>query len=242
MIEAVLSLPLSEKDVQRFWLKVDKKEPNECWNWISGLYPSGYGSFFACKKKHGAHRISFLIHNGQFPQGKTFALHKCDNRRCVNPDHLFAGNQADNIRDMHSKNRQAKGDRHGSVAKPGRLPCGDAHYLRMHPERRKFGCANPASRLRMDQVEYIRNQYAAGRSQQSLAEEFGYTQSGIGKIVRRKSYSYGVSESLMEYRNYSAAPHFGDTPQRHTPPSELKTRWTRNSQAGEDQEHDSEGH
>jgi hypothetical protein len=94
----------------RFWTKV-RMTPG-CWEWMGGKTRAGYGGFFIGGKDGYAHRFSWELHKGAIPVGMC-VLHRCDNRMCVNPAHLFLGTRTENTRDMMEKERQARGERHG---------------------------------------------------------------------------------------------------------------------------------
>lgn len=90
--------------------------PSGCWEWTGELQKSsGYGVLDTGNKRNGtrkvlrAHRISWNLYKGQIPEG-LFVCHKCDNRKCVNPDHLFLGTNQDNVNDMISKGRNTRGE------------------------------------------------------------------------------------------------------------------------------------
>lgn len=88
----------------RFWAKVDKS--TDCWEWMGNIKEdSGYGSIKNGNTMDYAHRVSWTLHFGTIPKGLC-VLHKCDNRRCVNPNHLFLGTYKDNVQDMIKKGRQ----------------------------------------------------------------------------------------------------------------------------------------
>jgi hypothetical protein len=114
-------------------------------------------------KLEKAHRISWIIHNGKIPKG-IFVLHKCDNRKCVNPRHLWLGTQKENIQDALAKGRMRYPDSKG--------------------ER------NYSHKLKEKDIRKVRSCYEAGVLQTKLAEMFGVCQSSISRIVTHKRWKH----------------------------------------------------
>ena len=92
---------------ERFEKKIGNMD--DCWEWIGGLSQFGYGHFFMRGKLEQAHRASWKIYKGKIPKGLC-VCHTCDNRKCVNPKHLWLGTRNDNIQDMIKKGRATKAD------------------------------------------------------------------------------------------------------------------------------------
>ena len=84
---------------QRFWRSVEKTDG--CWLWTSTSI-NGYGHFRLHGRNHYAHRVSYELHDGPVPEGQTIH-HACSQRLCVNPDHLQAISQRENMAEMHER-------------------------------------------------------------------------------------------------------------------------------------------
>jgi hypothetical protein len=93
-------------ELERFETKVDQS--GDCHEWTASFGGSGYGQFYFNYRKFSAHRKAYELYHGEIPDG-LFVLHKCDNKKCVNPDHLFLGTHKENMRDKTVKGRQVKG-------------------------------------------------------------------------------------------------------------------------------------
>ena len=90
---------LLEKELKRFWSKVDIKNKNECWEWQAGYSSTGYGAIRINGYMETAHRVALANTKG-FKNEKNYVLHKCDNSKCVNPNHLYEGTPSDNMIDL----------------------------------------------------------------------------------------------------------------------------------------------
>jgi len=121
--------------LNRFLNKVDKDGPTmphmdtKCWIWLAGKNKKGYGRFSFNRKNRLAHRVSCILHNIDIPENMC-ACHKCDNRNCVNPEHIFIGSIIDNTLDMIKKGRQRGGGVLGELHKGSKLTENDVRYIR----------------------------------------------------------------------------------------------------------------
>ena len=99
---------------ERLESKIHKNPTSGCWEWTGCRNHCGYGKIYINRKAEYSHRISYIEYVGDIPAGMCI-LHKCDNQKCVNPDHLFAGTQSHNMFDMWAKNRHKRGCTKGAM-------------------------------------------------------------------------------------------------------------------------------
>lgn len=135
-----------------------------CWEWKGCKDKNGYGIFYHNHKNLRAHRLSYEIHYAE-PLNDLHCLHKCDNPKCVNPLHLFAGTNLDNVKDKVLKGRCFSGNQKGEK--------------------------NGASKLLDAQVLKIRELYKTGNyTTLKLGKIYGVNRSTISYIVNNKTYTH----------------------------------------------------
>ena len=157
----------------RFWEKVDKRGPDECWPWIGTPGKRGYGAFKAGGRMFIAHRIAWELAHGPIPQGMC-VLHRCDNPPCVNVHaHLFLGTSAENNTDRHIKGRDA--DRRGEKGGGAKLTESDVRSI----------------------LAFL----AEGMTQREAAKAFNIHFATVNDIARRKTWlnvTQGANEEMIQ--------------------------------------------
>ena len=152
-------LTISREDIKRFHSKYTRKDRQSCWEWLAAINSSGYGSFCLGSTIVGAHRVSYMIAKGKIVD---CILHRCNNRRCVNPHHLYDGSRRDNALDA--------------------IRAG-THY------RLPKGSRSPNAKLSSSTVSTIRRLASKGKSYRVISETTGVPNYTISLIVNRKTYN-----------------------------------------------------
>jgi len=95
----------------KFWSNVNITNQSDCWEWKGYINSRGYGTFIFNQKRYNAHRVAWVLYCGKINEDMLIC-HKCDNRSCCNPSHLFEGTAKDNSLDMVNKGRWNGGRRY----------------------------------------------------------------------------------------------------------------------------------
>ena len=166
-----MTIKITNERCNYFWARVDRS--GDCWIWLAGRYgKTGYGAFSYTdiKGQHktiGAHRAAFMLFKAPIPKGK-FILHKCNNKLCVKPEHLYAGTQADNMIDR---------------LKAGHTPRGENHYL---------------AKLSNKSVTYIRNLKPSYGIFAAAARKLGVSKDLVTKVFYGEGWSHVACENSIE--------------------------------------------
>lgn len=155
-----------KKTIREIILDGIVESPYGCWEWQGCVQSNGYGRVRVNGRTEYAHRVSYIAHHGEIPEGVD-VCHKCDNRRCCNPAHLFIGSRFDNMQDAKKK---------------GRISCGETHAA--------FICGEKGSgaKLTLNQVIAIRRAYQSGAATRDLANISMVSIDNIRSIIRGKTW------------------------------------------------------
>lgn len=162
-VKGFVSVPLKD----RFLSKVSKSEYG-CWEWTGNIAGGGYGYIHAEGKLKRAHRVSHELFVGTIPEGLN-VLHTCDNRKCVNPAHLFVGTQKDNLLDCYNKGRRS--------------------WESLPQEKKTIGEKSHNAKLTANDVLLIRASKLK-ISERELARTFGVSNGVIHSIISGKSWKH----------------------------------------------------
>lgn len=141
--------PLSDADIARFWSKVSIGEADECWPYMAGRNPRGYGIFHVGPRGAQdvmlANRVAYQIGNHRHLGSKN-ALHHCDNPPCCNPRHLYAGTHKDNAQDAVRRGRHSRQGKFNTHCKRGHEMAGDNLGIQRNGRRWCKECMNAPRR------------------------------------------------------------------------------------------------
>jgi len=185
---------------QRFWSKIDKQPglgpKGDCWHWMAARTKFGHGVFTEPPRRYiQSHRFMWKLKHGSIPEG-AHILHRCDNPRCVKPDHLFIGDAIENMKDRMRKGRYATGKNAWSPNNLDKVARGERHGSRTHPEKVARGERNGNSKLDADKVDWIRSEIKRGRTHRSIAEEIGVHRATVTSVNRGRNWKDAINPRI----------------------------------------------
>lgn len=165
---------MNDETRKRFWSYVNIGADFDCWPYLKACFTFGHGAFKAEGKSWQAHRMAWTLTNGDIENGLC-VLHRCDNPPCCNPSHLFLGTKSANSRDMISKGRHARGDRH-AVSKNPLLVTGEN---------------NPRAVITEDHVRSMRALWATGDfTSEDLGVKFGISKAQAYRVATGRQWTH----------------------------------------------------
>ena len=155
----IASFPDADIHLSKIRSNTTIDEKTGCWEWTGRVNQRGYAEVMIQKRHLYVHRVSFVIHHRPLQNGEL-VLHKCDNTRCCNPAHLYAGSYADNAKDAMARGRNTRGE------------------------------LQAASRLTDDLVLAMRRLAATGMTLCEIARRYNETRHTVWKVVRGKRWAH----------------------------------------------------
>lgn len=131
-----------------------------CWEWSGYIDNYGYGRIMTKDGPQRTHRVSYCVHHGEIPSGLS-VLHHCDNRKCINPAHIYVGTQKQNMADKVGRGRALTGNNRGTAHPAAKIADADVYEIRKSKD------SNP-----------------------TLAKKYGLTPAAIGMVKRRRTWSH----------------------------------------------------
>lgn len=173
-LRAYLATIPAEHDAERARFMKKVRVTSTCWLWTGSTAGTGYGRFSFRGRKNWAHRASYRIFKGDFPD-ELWVLHHCDVPACVNPDHLFLGVPKDNTQDSIRKGRWMSEKRRQAIK------------MMRHNSAR--GANNKLAKLTWEVVRAVRRDYERGGiSQAELGRRYDIPYQQIWQLVHYKRY------------------------------------------------------
>lgn len=130
-----------------------------CWQWTGATNSTGYGSY----GMRNAHRVAFEVYKGPIPDGAN-VCHTCDNRRCVNPAHLWLGTRSENMKDCSRKGRTV-------------IP----HFI---------GSNHPEAKMDEEKVRSVRLEVAEGMPKRAAARKYAIDRATLRSILERRTWRH----------------------------------------------------